>query len=144
MRFLHSRHREGERPGRSADNVQHAAVGPVLDTAELRELSAVFAAPRWLRDLGIASWLLAGVAVLLLGVTWLLATTAPIVDPVLAAFVVAAVASPVVAKLQAHRAPRAAGALLVLRSTSTRWWSSSSRSERGVCSGWSGSCLQRR
>jgi predicted PurR-regulated permease PerM len=114
MRFLHSRNREGERPGRSADNVQHAAVGPVLDTAELRELSAAFAAPRWLRDLGIASWLLAGVAVLLLGVTWLLATTAPIVDPVLAAFVVAAVASPVVAKLQARRVPRAAGALLVL------------------------------
>jgi predicted PurR-regulated permease PerM len=114
MRFLHSRHREGERPGRPADNVQHAAVGPILDTAELRELSAVFAAPRWLRDLGIASWLLAGVAVLLLGVTWLLATTAPIVDPVLTAFVVAAVASPVVAKLQARRVPRAAGALIVL------------------------------
>jgi putative heme transporter len=113
MRSLR-RHRDREHPDRSTDNAKQASSGPVLDTAELSELSAVFAAPRWLRDLGIASWLLAGVAVLLLGLTWLLATTAPIVNPVIAAFVVAAVASPVVAKLQARRVPRAAGALLVL------------------------------
>ena len=29
-----------------------------LDTEQLRKMSAVFSAPRWLRDLGIASWLL--------------------------------------------------------------------------------------
>ncbi len=32
-----------------------------LDEEQLRELSAVFAAPRWLRDLGFASWLIVGV-----------------------------------------------------------------------------------
>jgi len=32
-----------------------------LDEAQLGQLSAVFSAPRWLRELGLASWLLAGV-----------------------------------------------------------------------------------
>ena len=59
-------------------------------------LSAVFSAPRWLRDLGLASWLLVGVAALLFGLAWLLGATSAITQPVLAAFVVACVASPLV------------------------------------------------
>jgi hypothetical protein len=36
-------------------------IAHAVDTAS-SEMSAVFAAPRWLRDLGIASWLLVGAA----------------------------------------------------------------------------------
>jgi putative heme transporter len=85
-----------------------------LDTDQLRELSSVFAAPRWLRDAGIAAWLLVGVAALLVGLVWLLALTAVIVDPVVVGLVCATVAGPVVAWLQHKGLPRAAGAILVL------------------------------
>ena len=85
-----------------------------LDADQLRELSAVFSAPRWLRDLGIAAWLLVGVAALLAGLTWILGLTATITEPVLCGLVVATVASPGVSWLQRHRVPRALGALIVL------------------------------
>jgi predicted PurR-regulated permease PerM len=78
------------------------------------ELSAVFSAPRWLRDLGLAAWFLVGVAALLVGLVLLLGATAAITQPVLAAFVVACVASPLVHWLKRHRVPRAAGAALAL------------------------------
>jgi putative heme transporter len=78
------------------------------------QLSAVFSAPRWLRDLGLASWLLVGVAALLFGLVWLVGETSAITMPLLAAFLVASVASPVVALLKRHGVPRAAGAALVL------------------------------
>jgi predicted PurR-regulated permease PerM len=85
-----------------------------IDAEQLKELSAVFSAPRWLRDLGVASWLLVGVAALLVGVTWILGLTSTIVEPVLVGLVVATVASPAVSWLQQRRVPRALGALLVL------------------------------
>jgi predicted PurR-regulated permease PerM len=85
-----------------------------LDPEQLRELSNVFSAPRWLRDLGLASWLLAGVALLLAGVIWLAAATATIVDPVVVGLIIATVASPVVGRLSAHRVPRVGGAAIVL------------------------------
>ena len=78
------------------------------------ELADVFSAPRWLRDLGFASWLLVGVAALLFGMVWLLGATAVITQPVLIAFVVASVASPLVSWLGRHRVPRAGGAAIVL------------------------------
>jgi predicted PurR-regulated permease PerM len=94
---------------------------PTVDEAEIRvvqvdvdELSAVFEAPRWLRDLGLVSWLLVGVAALLAGLIWLLGATAAITQPVLVAFVVACVASPMVHWLKRQGLPRAAGAALVL------------------------------
>ena len=62
--------------------------------SELRKMSAVFSAPRWLRDLGIAAWLLTGVALLVVGLTWVLGMTQTITGPVLAGGVVAVVASP--------------------------------------------------
>jgi len=74
----------------------------------------VFAAPRWLRDLGRTAWLLVGVFVLLAGITWLLGATYTIVGPMIAAGIVATVASPLVAGLQRHRVPRAVGAVIVL------------------------------
>jgi predicted PurR-regulated permease PerM len=85
-----------------------------FDTEQLRQLSGVFAAPRWLRDLGLAAWFLVGVALLLVGLTWVLGVTSTIVGPVLAGLVVATVASPGVTWLQRHRVPRALGALIVL------------------------------
>jgi putative heme transporter len=81
---------------------------------DVDELSAVFSAPRWLRDLGLAAWLLVGVAALLAGLVLLLGATSAITQPVLAAFVVACVASPLVHWLRRHGIPRAAGAALVL------------------------------
>jgi predicted PurR-regulated permease PerM len=85
-----------------------------LDAEQLREVSAVFASPRWLRDLGLAAWFLVGVALLLVGLTWVLGVTSTIVLPVLCGGVVATVASPLVSLLQRHRVPRALGALITL------------------------------
>jgi predicted PurR-regulated permease PerM len=78
------------------------------------ELTGVFAAPHWLRDVGLTAWLLVGVALLLVGLVWLLSLTHVIVLPVIAAGVVASVASPLVGWLQRHHVPRAAGAILLL------------------------------
>jgi predicted PurR-regulated permease PerM len=85
-----------------------------LDADQLRQLSAVFAAPRWLRDLGVASWLLVGVAGLVVGLTWVLGVTSTIVEPVLIGLILATVASPCVSWLQQKHVPRALGALIVL------------------------------
>jgi predicted PurR-regulated permease PerM len=85
-----------------------------LDVGQLRQMSAVFAAPRWLRDIGVASWLLVGLALLIVGLVALLAITSVIVEPVLIGLVLATVATPVVSWLQRKGVPRVAGALLVL------------------------------
>jgi putative heme transporter len=80
----------------------------------MSELSDVFAAPKWLRDAGLTSWLLAGVALFVFGAVWLMSLTEVIVAPVIVAAVVAAVASPLVGWLHRHRIPRAAGAAMML------------------------------
>ena len=84
-------------------------LGPV----EAGELTTVFAAPRWLRDLGRMSWLLLGFLLLLGVLGWLLATTNTIVGPVVAGTIVATVTGPIVSSLSRHM-PRAAAAALVL------------------------------
>ena len=78
------------------------------------ELTGVFAAPQWLRDLGLFSWLLVGIAAALAGAIWLLALTQTIVIPVIVAGIVASVAGPAVDWLQRRRVPRGAGAGLIL------------------------------
>src|SRR5262245_23985358 len=78
------------------------------------DLAGLFAVPQWLRDLGLAAWLLVGVTLLLVGGVWLLALTQTIVLPVLTASIVAAVLSPVMALLHRHGVPRGAGAALVM------------------------------
>jgi putative heme transporter len=85
-----------------------------LDEDQLRQLSAVFAAPRWMRDLGIAAWLLVGITLLFAGSVWLLALTAAITTPVIVGLILATVASPLVARLHAKGVHRALGAALVL------------------------------
>jgi predicted PurR-regulated permease PerM len=81
------------------------------DSAELR---GTFGAPGWLRDVGRTSWLLVGVVLLAAGVVAVLALTQTIVMPLIAAGIVAAVASPLIAWLHGHGLPRGVGAALVL------------------------------
>lgn len=76
-------------------------------------LSGVFAAPKWMRDLGFSAWLLVGVGAALVGVILLLSLTQTIVMPVLTAGIIASVASPLVDWLRRHGIPRGIGAALV-------------------------------
>jgi putative heme transporter len=97
---------------------RHQAPEPVpeqaqIGAAHLRELSTMFAAPRWLSDLGRSAWFLVGVFLVIAAVAWLLATTETIVGPVLVALIVSTVAMPIVSWLARH-VPRAAAAALVL------------------------------
>jgi putative heme transporter len=78
------------------------------------ELTGIFAAPQWLRDLGFLSWLVLGVALLVAAAMVFFAVTEVIAIPVITAAIVAAVASPIVRWLERLRVPRAAGAALVL------------------------------
>lgn len=81
---------------------------------EPTDLTNMFTAPPWLRDLGMMAWFLVGVGAVFLGVIWLLNTMSTIVMPVMVGSVIAAVAAPLVSKLERHRVPRALGAALVL------------------------------
>ena len=48
------------------------AAGPTVVQIDATALSRVFSAPMWLRDLGLLAWFLVGVAVVLVGLVWLL------------------------------------------------------------------------
>lgn len=76
-------------------------------------MSGIFAAPKWMRDLGFSSWLLVGVAAALVGAIWLLSLTHTIVMPVITAGIIASVASPLVDWLRRHGVSRGVGAVLV-------------------------------
>src|SRR3954464_6207969 len=83
-------------------------------TIDAAELSGLFSAPQWLRDLGLMTWLLVGIGAGLGGMVWLLGLTASITVPVILGCISAAVAGPLVAKLGHHGVPRGAGAAIVL------------------------------
>jgi predicted PurR-regulated permease PerM len=87
---------------------------PTIVQIDATSLSRVFSAPMWLRDLGLLAWFLVGVAVLLVGLVWLLGLTSTITVPVALGAVLATVAGPVVTALERRRVPRAAGAALAL------------------------------
>lgn len=76
-------------------------------------LAGIFAAPKWMRDLGFTAWLAVGVAAALVGGVWLISLTQTIVMPVITAGIVASVVSPLVAWLGARGLPRGIGAALV-------------------------------
>jgi predicted PurR-regulated permease PerM len=120
VRFPRFRHRQRDTaaPAGDAAAASGAAAAQMvelhIDPSQLGDLSSVFSAPRWMRDLGFASWLLAGVALLLFGLVWMLGAISTIADPVLAGLVVATVASPAVARLQARGVPRLGGTILIL------------------------------
>jgi predicted PurR-regulated permease PerM len=99
---------------RSAEPAEPRGPEPTVVRLDATGLSRVFSAPVWVRDLGLLAWFLVGVAVLLVGATWLLALTSTITIPVAVGAILATVAGPLVTKLQQRRIPRAAGAALVL------------------------------
>jgi putative heme transporter len=99
---------------RRKDDAGQSRLGDNYIEIDAAELTGVFAAPSWLRDIGLTAWLLVGVALFLVGAVWLLSLTNTIVVPVIAAGVIASVASPLVGWLQRHRVPRPAGAILLL------------------------------
>ena len=101
----------GRLTGRSAPGATGEGDYVEIDAGQL---SGVFAAPGWLRDVGLTAWLLVGVALFLVGAVWLLSLTQTIVMPVITAAVVAAVASPVVGWLSRRHIPRILGAVLVM------------------------------
>jgi len=101
---LHRRGREAE-PDKPGDDYIEIDPG---------ELTNVFRVPDWLRDVGLMSWLLVGIALLITGAVALAALTQVIVVPVLVAAIVAAVGSPLVAWMNRHRIPRGLGAAVLI------------------------------
>jgi putative heme transporter len=96
------------RPGREGAGGEDEVI-----EIEPGELSGIFAAPKWMRDLGFSAWLLVGVAAALVGAIWLLSLTQTIVLPVITAGIVASVTAPIVDWLQRRGVPRSIGAVLV-------------------------------
>lgn len=109
MNIPRFRHKGDDSPQPDGAEEQHRVL-----QVDVEQLADVFSAPRWLRNLGLASWLLVGVAALVVGLMLLVGATAAITQPVLGAFVVACVASPLVSWMKRHGVPRAAGAAIVL------------------------------
>ena len=91
-----------------------AGAGPVLGPGDVAALDGYFQARPAVRDLGRTSWLLLGAIGLLTVLLWTLGKMSGIVTPVLAGFIVACVASPLVARLERHGWKRGWGALVVL------------------------------
>jgi putative heme transporter len=91
-----------------------ASSEPTVVRIDASGLSRVFSAPVWVRDLGLLAWFLVGVALLVVGLTWLLALTSTITLPVAVGAILATVAGPLVTKMQQRRIPRFAGAAIVL------------------------------
>ena len=92
--------RRGERGGEETAEPQYIEIDP-------RELTGIFSVPQWLRDIGLMSWLLVGIAISLVGAVWLASLTSVIVLPLITAGIIAAVASPLVAWLRRHGVPAA-------------------------------------
>ncbi|HEV7771090.1 MAG TPA: AI-2E family transporter [Solirubrobacterales bacterium] len=93
----------------------HESAPPEEEVIEIdpAELSGIFSAPAWLRDLGFSAWLLVGVGAALVGAIFLLAETQTIVMPVVTAAIIASVTVPLVDWLKRRGMPRGAGAVLV-------------------------------
>jgi putative heme transporter len=96
----------GRRVGKASSRPEYIEIEP-------GELTTLFRAPDWLRNLGIASWLLVGVAAALAGAVWLLALTQTIVLPVITAGIIAAVFGPAVDWLKQRGVPRGVGSVIV-------------------------------
>ncbi len=99
-----------KRPGREGEGT---GGGEEIIEIDPGALSGVFAAPKWMRDLGFSAWLLVGAGAALIGAIWLLSLTQTIVMPVITAGIIASVASPLVDQLSRRGIPRSVGAVLV-------------------------------
>ena len=100
--------------GRDSHIVAPTAEQPTVVQIDATALSRVFSAPMWLRDLGLLSWFLVGVGLVLVGAVWLIGLTSTITEPVLVGAILATVAGPLVSRMKRRGVPRAAGAALVL------------------------------
>ncbi len=98
----------GEAPQAPADG------GDEVLEIRAEDLSGLFAAPRWLRDLGVMSWLVVGAFLVVVGGVWLFALTSTITVPVIVGTIIGAVAGPLVGKLQRRGIGRAGGAVIVM------------------------------
>lgn len=103
-----------DRSSRKQGEPVAATSGPSVVQIDASALSRVFSAPVWVRDLGLLAWFLVGVAILFVGLTWLLALTSTITIPVVLGAILATVAGPLVTKMHARGVPRIAGAAIVL------------------------------
>lgn len=101
------RHHHSDQADSGQDGTQYIELAP-------GELSGIFKVPDWLRNVGLMSWLLVGVMLLLATLVWLLALTQVISIPVISAGIIATVGSPLIAWLHARHVPRAAGAGLLM------------------------------
>jgi putative heme transporter len=81
---------------------------------DVAALAGYFRARPAIRDLGRTSWLLLGAIGVFAVLTWALGKMSGIVGPVIAGFVIACVASPVVARLERRGWKRGWGAVVVL------------------------------
>jgi putative heme transporter len=107
---LFRRHRQDGAPA-----AETAAPAP-HDVVRLdpQQLHGLFAAPAWLRDIGVMSWLLVGFGALLFALVWLAGQLQTILVPVILGGVLGAVAAPLVAWLERRGIPRLGGAVITL------------------------------
>ena len=91
-----------------------AGAGPALGPGDVAALKGYFRARPAVRDLGRTSWLLLGAIGVFAVLAWTLGKMSGIVGPVIAGFVVACVASPVVVRLERRGWKRGWGAVVVL------------------------------
>jgi putative heme transporter len=103
-----------QRRHRDNDTEPEASAQDLVSEISEGDLSRMFEAPTWLRDLGYLAWFLVGVGAVLIGTVLVLAEISTIVMPVVAGTIVAAVASPLVARMERRGLPRFAGTAIVL------------------------------
>ena len=109
--FGRIRHRDDET---NPETAEPSPGQPTVVQIDAGALSRVFSAPVWVRDLGLLAWFLVGVAILFVGLTWLLALTSTITIPVAVGAILATVTGPLVTKMHGRGLPRIVGAILVL------------------------------
>ena len=95
------------KPGQQPERADAAEFEP-------QDLAGLFAAPRWLRDLGQTAWLAVGVTLFIVAAVWVLSLTQTIATPVITAAVIASVASPLVRWLERRGVSRGLGTALFL------------------------------
>ncbi len=95
-----------------ADAAPAEAAPAVVPARESRPFAHGFI-PDWFRRVGVASWYLIGIAVVLIGLMYLIHSLATLVVPTLFAVLLGATFLPIVDWLQRHHVGRAWGALLV-------------------------------
>ncbi len=103
----------GRRTTGPGDGSPSEAVNEIVEV-DVNSLAGSFSPPRWLRDLGLGSWLVVGVVLVTVGLVWLVAATQEIAIPVILGSVIGAVTGPAVSAMERRGLARALGALITL------------------------------